>query len=415
VCAPGTPATLAGPFVLFTHPDETDASGVLQQGRAHIVTTVPTGTGWGVFWLRDKTNDLWDILATSTLYYAHVDVNGVVTTAPRPLLDIHRHDREPLYLVAWQRDHFGLLINELTTTDVNNKITYQYYYDLTRDGQLSARVGPIRTDLGSSGGIGDMIPYLSGFMVGIEVVCQGSHQCSYAFTLGDHGTPKGWDQNVVEFDGTHSHWPAFANDGSGVVVVSSKDANSSRGGMVSQYITRNGTSITSSMPVIPNHGFLLDNNPRVAWNGARFGLLWREVEGLISPLDQNTRLRFATFLRNQVSSTLLTDRFVEPAYVPAQDLERSGNWTTSLSVVADGWVAGYARGRSAGAPEAVIEHLLATGESLQMWVPYTLDDYAFHTSALVHGSDDVVGIAASRRNGSQVDVTFATLTLPCGP
>ena len=406
-------SVLSTPEVIMTHPDEPDGNGVVQWGRAHFMKVVPTDSGWGIFWLRDKTNDLWDIHAPSTLYYAHVDLNGALNTAPTPILDIHRHDREPLYLVTWRVDHYALLINELTNTDPNNKITYQYYYDLSIDGQLSARVGPIRTDLGNSGGIGDIIPYLTGYMVGIETVCQGSHQCSYAFTLGDHGVNKGRDLNVVEFDGTHSHSPNFMFDGTNIAVISSKDALNSRGGIVSQYITSSGTRITSSTPVIPNHGFLLDNNPKLGWNGDRLGVVWRETQGLTAPLDSSNRMRFATFRRDASTSTLLTDRFLEPSYVPSSLMGRTMSFTTSLSVVPDGWLVSYSHGDATlGGPQATIDHLAVDGTLKETWTPYPLDDYAFSSAAqTLPGYTNRIGIAASHRNGAQVDVVFSILDL----
>jgi len=399
----------------MTHPDVPDATGALQHGRAHIITVVPTSAGWGIFWLRDTTNDLFNIYQPSTLWYAHVDFNMNITAGPQALLDIHRHDREPLYLVAWRIDHYGLLINELVNTDPTAKITYQYYYDLGIDGQLGSRVGPIRADLGGSGGIGAMMSYLNGFLVGIEAVCQGTHQCTYAFTLGDHGTPKGRDLNVTEFDGTHSHSPWFADDGTGVVVTSSKDANSYRGGPVSQYITSSGTQITSSLPVNPNHGFLLETFPRVAWDGTRFGAVWRESEGNTSPLDQQQRMRFSTFTRDRTTSTLLSDYFLEPDYVAASTIGRSWGWTTSLSVIPDGWLLSYAVGTANG-PQAVVNRLTPDGSSSrETWTLYPLDDYAFSSS--VHFLSDYrwsTGIASSLHTGNQVDVTFSRLDLGCG-
>ena len=406
-------SVLSAPLLLMSHPDVPDASGVVQPGRAHIITTVPTSAGWGVFWLRDTTNDTLNVLLPSTLYYAHVGFDGTITAGPMPLVDIHRHDREPLYLVTWHVDHFGLLVNELMNTDINAKITYQYYYDVGLDGQLSTRVGPIRTDLGGSGGVGDMMTYLDGFMVGVEAVCQGTHQCTYAFTLGGHGTPKGRDLNVTEFDGTHSHAPSFADDGSGVTVTSSKDANSYRGGLVSQYITKSGTQISASIPAIPNHGFLIEMNARLAWNGSRYAAVWREAEGLTSPLDGYQRMRFASFTRNASTSTLLSDNFLEPDYVPAWELGRSFNWTTSLSAVPDGWVASYARGTANGVL-AVIDHLSPDGISMESWTPFPLDDFALSSSAHFLNTRSI-GIANSLRTGNHVDVTFERLDLGCGP
>jgi len=402
-------------MLLISYPDVPDSTGIVQQGRAHIVTTVPTSDGWGVFWLRDTTGDLFNVFLPSTLFYAHVGFDGRITAGPKALLDIHRHDREPLYMVTWRVDHFGLLVNELIGTDILNKVTYQYYYDVSIDGQLSARVGPIRYDLGPSGGIGEIVPYLDGFMVGVETACS-SHQCDYAFKLGDHGLNKGRDLNVVEFDGTHSHAPNFAFDGTNVVVISSKDANNQNGGIVSQYISNSGTSITRSTPVIPNHGFLLDNNPDLAWNGSRFGAIWREVEGLTSPLDQNYRMRFATFTRTASVSTLLSDQFLEPSYVQAQYLGRSWGWTTNVSAVSDGWIASFAQGKTSGSPQAMIQHLAVDGTLKESWSPFSLDDYALHTSVhFIPAYKKTIGIATTHRVGARVDVTFSTLALACDP
>ena len=415
-CGGSAASTLLSPLLIAAHPDVRDASGALRQGRAHIITTVPTDNGWGVFWLRDLTENTFDVRAVSTLYYAHVGLDGALSAGPLALVDIHRHDREPLYLVAWHTDHFGLLVNELVNTDISNKITYQYYYDVSIDGQLSARVGPIRTDLGFSGGIGDMIPYLNGFMVGIETVCQGSHQCTFAFKLADHGASRGSDLHVVEFDGTHSFAPRFADDGSGLVVVSSKDFASLSGGVVSQYIRNSGGSIGFSKPINPNKGFLLDNSPHVAWNGQRFGAVWREVQSLIPPGDSNWRIRLATFNRTTSTSTLLSDRFLEPAYVPGLSIGRSVASTTDISAVPDGWVVSYASGQAGGEPQAVIQYLTPDGDQRAIWAPFGLDDYSLSTRAHFRaGYQRTIGVAASHRTGEGVEVRFSKLNLDCPP
>ena len=416
-CGGAPRSQLSAPTMVAVHPDDyVDNSGTLRRGRAHFATTVPTDAGWGLFWLRDRTENSFDIALRSTLYYAHVGFDGTLSPTPIPLLDIRRHDKAPLYLVAWASDHFGLLIHELMNSDLNGKITHQYYYDLSRDGQLGPRVGPIRTDLGNSGGIGQMIPSVSGFMVGVETVCQGVHQCTWAFTLGPHGTPKGRDLAVTEFDGTHSHHPSFAFDGTNVVVTSSKDLNGSRGGVVSQYITSNGNVISQSQPVIPNHGFLLDDNPRVAWNGSRFGVIWRETQGLFSPGNQFVRLRFASFTRTASTSTMLSDHFLEPAYVPTAYMGNAWSWPNSISVVPDGWLVTYARGTPSGVPEGVIDHLTPDGDSIERWTPFPLDDRAFHGSAhFAAPYRRAVGILSSRRTGDQVSVNFSRLDLGCSP
>ena len=377
---------------------------------------MPTTNGWGLFWLRDLTPNTFDIRLVSTLYYAHVTFDGTISAGPTALVDIRRQDKEPLYLVAWLNDHFGVLVNQLVNSDVSNKLTYQYYYDVGIDGALTGPVGPVRTDLGDSGGIGNMIPFLTGFLVGVESVC-GAHQCTYGFTLGAHGSPKGRDLNITEFDGTHSHAPSFAFDGTNAVVTSSKDANNSFGGVVSQYITSNGNNISMSSPVIPNHGFLLEDTPRVAWNGSRFGALWREVEGLYSPHDQLIRMRFASFARNTTTSTPLSDRFLEPDYVPVPYMGSYwGAWPNSISAVPDGWLATYAHGTASGVPNAIINHLTPDGDSIESWTPFPLDDRAFHGSvSLLSPYRRSIGIVASQRSGAQVSVTFSRLDLGCSP
>lgn len=375
---------------------------------------MPTSGGWGVFWLRDKTANTFDLTLPSTLYYAHVDLNGQISAGPMPLVDIRRHDREPLYLVAWRNDHFGLLVNELVNNDIFAKVTYQYYYDVGIDGSLSPRVGPIRTDLGYSGGIGDMVPYLDGFMVGIEVVCQGSHQCSFGYKLADHGASRGSDLRIVEFDGTHSFAPKFAYDGNGLVVTSWKDAAAT--GVVSQYITNPGTFISASKSIVPNKGSLNDNNPRVAWDGLRFGAVWREVQSLNAPGNTMWRMRMALFSRNSTASVLHRDLFLEPSYVVDSSIARSLNFTTDINPVGDGWVVSYARGRSGGEPEGTILYLDRDGTERVSWSAGNLDDYAFSVRAhFQQGFNRILGVGRTHRVASGVNVYFSRLNLDCPP
>lgn len=410
-CSSGA-AQLAPLQTIFSHPDVTDGAGNLRAGRAHVLRVVPTSAGWGLFWLRDRTENTLDVQLPSTLYYAHAGFDGELTAGPLPLLDIRRHDREPLYIVAWREDHFGLLVNELVGSDLFAKTTYQYYHDLSLDGTLSPRVGPIRTDLGYSGGIGDMIPYLDGFLVAVETVCQGRHQCSFAFKLADHGVSRGPDLRIVEFDGTHSFAPHFAYDGQGVAVVSWKDAPST--GVVSQYLPNPGTFLYSSRSIVPNKGSLNDNNPRVAWNGERFGAVWRELESLFPPGSSRWRMRMATFRRNASTSTLLTDRFLEPDYVQDSGIGRSIAFTTDISPTSDGWVTSFARGRQGGEAEAVIQHLDADGNQRASWVVSTLDDYSFSTRAhFIPGRDRTVAVLTAHRSTGGVDVFFTRLDLGC--
>ncbi len=402
--------------VMF-HPDERDALGVLHAGRAHFMDVVPTQTGWGVFWLRDKTENTFRVQDVSTLYYAHVDFNGRLDATPRALVDIHRQDKEPLYLAAWRQDHFGLLIHELVTIDLSVKTTYQYYYDLSVDGVLSARSAPIRTDIGYSGGIGDMVPFGSGFLVGIENVCQGTHQCSFAYKLEDHATAKSRDLNVVEFDGTHSFGPHIATDGTSAVVVSSKDVLSVSGGIVSQFISAPGNtiSITTSKPVNPAKGFLAENNQRAAWNGERYATLWREVTSLAPPGNDQWRMRFASFRRTSTTSTLLSDRILEVPGVPSTTLGHSLWFTSNLTASFGDWVAAYARGNANGGdPAGVVQRLANDGSVLLEWVPFSLDDYAFAARAHnVAGFERRVGAVASHRGTNGVEVRFKAIHLDC--
>ena len=81
-------------------------------GNLWLARSVPTASGWGIFWLRQDPG----AANIARLYYAHIDFDGQITAGPMRVIDIPKIDfRDHYYFAAWNVDHFGLTISDLDT------------------------------------------------------------------------------------------------------------------------------------------------------------------------------------------------------------------------------------------------------------------------------------------------------------
>lgn len=146
--APGTPG------VVSHHP---------APARVYLTDLHATPGGWAVTWIV-QPGDLQDPTSPSELWYAHV---GTPAVPARKLLDIHRIDREPVYLSTVSPDgtQVAVVVNELTNwkqlkRSGIGRVTHQWFGRLNIDGTWALPLQtkrPITTNLGTHGGVGDMV------------------------------------------------------------------------------------------------------------------------------------------------------------------------------------------------------------------------------------------------------------------
>jgi hypothetical protein len=370
-------------------------------GNLWLTKTVPTDSGWGIFWLRQ------DPAATSLarLYYAHVDLNGQITAGPLLVIGIPRIAfRGHYYFAAWNQDHFGLLISNQSTL---------YYYNLSIDGVLSGQraVGPplfVSAEFDQESD-GDLDAFPGGFIGVIEGDCSG-HSCSYAFKLNANGSPNGSVINLVDFDFTHQFYPRAAFDGAGFAILSVKDIVISGGGVMTKYWPLT-SSIGTHAKVVPAKQYLWDEFPDIAWNGDHFAAVWTENSQRSDSAPW--QIHFASFGRTKPSSTLIGERVID---MVAQ--KTNHRWTTQVHAVGADWVAQYASRAADNSIVAVYEVLGDDGQTRAALEPFTLSADALGSSPhVVPGHVGTLGIARGSNLGAQgTEVTFHTLPPPaCAP
>ena len=370
-------------------------------GNLWLTKTVPTSSGWGIFWLRQ------DPTATSLarLYYAHVDFTGQITAGPLLVLGIPRIAfRGHYYFAAWNQDHFGLLISNQSTL---------YYYNLSIAGVLSGQraVGPplfvsAEYDQESDG---DLDAFPGGFLGVIEGECSG-HSCSYAFKLNADGSPNGSVINLVDFDFTHQFYPHAAFDGAGFAILSVKDIEISGGGVMTKYWPLTGT-IGTHAKVVPAKQYLWDEFPDIASNGDHFGAVWTENSKRSDTAPW--QIHFASFRRTKSSSTLIGERIIDMV-----TQKTNHRWTTQVHAVGADWVAQYASRTADNSIIAVYEMLGDDGQTRAAVEPFLLSADALGSSPHVApGHVGTLGIARGSNLGTQgTEVTFHTLPPPaCAP
>lgn len=370
-------------------------------GNLWLTKTVPTNSGWGIFWLRQ------DPAATSLarLYYAHIDFNGQITAGPLLVLGIPRIAfRGHYYFAAWNQDHFGLLISNQSTL---------YYYSLSIAGVLTGQraVGPplfISAEYDQESD-GDLDAFPGGFIGVIEGECSG-HSCSYAFKLNSDGSPNGSVINLVDFDFTHQFYPRAAFDGAGFAILSVKDISISGGGVMTKYWPLT-SSIGTHAKVVPAKQYLWDEFPDIAWNGDHFAAVWTENSARSDSAPW--QIHFASFRRTKPSSTLIGERVID---MVAQKTNQ--RWTTQVHAVGSDWVAQYASRTADNSIIAVYEMLGDDGQTRAAIEPFILSADALGSSPHVAaGHVGTLGIARGSNLGTQgTEVAFYTLPPPaCAP
>ncbi len=369
-------------------------------GTVWLARTVPTSSGWGVFWLRDEPG----FSSTARLYYAHVDFNGQITTGPTHVVDIPRISfRDRYYLAAWHDDHYGLLTSERSTL---------YYRNMTIDGQLGGKrqVGPplFTSTIYDQESDGDLDSYPDGFLGVIEGECAG-HSCAYAFKLDANGAPTSPPLNLVDYDYTHQFYPRSAFDGAGFAILSVKDIQIATGGVTTKYLPVPG-ALGSNAKVVPTKEYLWDEFPDIAWNGDHFGAIW--TENSARSHDLPWQVHFATFHRTKTASTAIADRVLD-----VTDEKSPYKFAAQIHAVGADWVVQYSSWQPSGLPLAVYEWLDSSGQSKASLTPFELDVDALGSSVQTDaGHEGTIGIVHGFNAGGDSHIDFRVLDRPhCAP
>ncbi len=365
-------------------------------GEIWLSRTVPTDTGWGVFWLRTDP----DATQSAHLYYAHVDFGGTTTVAPKLVASIGKVPfRSHYYMVTWNAGHYGLFTAESATL---------FYQSLSLDGTVSQRhaVGPplFVDPQYDEEADGDVYPIPGGFMGVVEGECAG-HSCSYAFKIDTNGTPTSSVINLVDFDLTHQFYPSAAFDGSGFTILTVKDIQIATGGVMTKYWSSTGT-LSNNVKVVKSKEYLWDEFPDIAYNGNHYAALWTENSARSHTAPW--QIHFATFNRNAAGGTDIANRVVDMV-----SDKTNHRFTTQVHPMGGDWVAQYASRAPDGSIVAVYELL---GDDAQTGIylePFPLTADALGSSRqTAPGVAGVLGIARGSYVANATTVEFYTLAPP---
>jgi len=370
-------------------------------GNLWLAKSVPTSSGWGLFWLRQDPG----ATNIARLYYAHVDFSGQITAGPRQVVDIPLIAfRGHYYFAAWNVDHFGVTVANQATL---------YYYNVSIDGVASGRKTTgvplfVSTEFDQESD-GDLDAFPGGFLGVVEGDCGDGHSCSYAYKLDIDGDPTAPPINLVDFDFTHQFYPRAAFDGAGFAILSVKDIDINAGGVMTKYLPLSG-SLSSNIKVVPTKQYLWDEFPDIAWNGDHFAALWTENSARSNTAPWQTH--FASFRRTKTSSTLIADRVIDMV-----QNKTNQRWTTQVHAVGADWVAQYASRAADNSIIAVYELLRDDTQTRAVLEPFTLSADALgsspHTAA---GHVGELGIVRGSNLTQGTEVTFQTLPAPvCAP
>jgi hypothetical protein len=370
-------------------------------GSIWLARTVPTASGWGIFWLRQDPN----ASQYARLYYAHVDFSANLTHGPMAVADIPKIAfRNRYYFVAWHEDHYGLVTAEHGTL---------YYHSMTLDGVKSARraVGPplFVSSIYSQESDGDLDSYPGGFVGVVEGTCAG-HSCSYAYKLDPNGVPTSPALNMVDYDYTHQLFPRAAFDGTGFALLSVKDIRIETGGLMTRYMPPTG-GWSSHAKVVPEKEYFWDEFPDIAWNGDHFGTIWTENSG--RSWDLPWQIHFASFRRTKTVNEKIADRVLDITPV------KSGHrFSTQIHPVGSDWIVQYASRQPDDSIQAVYELLTSSADAHASLVPFDLNADALGSSFhFAGGYEQTMGIARGYQlAGGGTEVSFHLLEPPvCAP
>jgi len=383
-CGAGFDWSIGAPLEIHTH----------EAGNVWLTRTVPTGEGWGIFWLREDP----DAGQWARLYYAHVDFGGQITQGPMHVLDVPKIAfRGRYYLAAWHDDHYGILIASRESL---------YYYNLSIDGVLSGKktVGPtlLTSAIWDQESDGDLDAYPEGFLGVIEGDC-GDHSCSYAFRLDPQGNPTSGVYNLIDWDFTHQFYPRSAFDGAGFTILSVKDISISNGGVGTKYMIKTGSPNTYGSKVVPTKEYLWDEFPDIAWNGEHYAAIW--TENSARSHDEPWQVHFASFARTRYASTLIAERVLD-----VWDTKSGHRWMTQIHALGQRWVGQYVRWLPDSEPVAVYEYLDSQAQTLAQIAPFPVNLDALGSSP--HAQTGTFGVARAYEQNGTIRVTFQELSAP---
>jgi hypothetical protein len=363
-------------------------------GTLWLTKTVPTSTGWGIFWLREPPGDTQD----AHLFYAHINFSGQLTAGPMEIATIPRLVfRGRYYMAAWNQDHYAILLADRSTL---------IYQNMTLDGTLTGRktVGPplFIDPAFDQEADGDLDPHPNGFVGVIEGECVG-HSCAYAFKLDLNGNQIGPNTNLVDFDFTHQFYPRSAFDGVGFAIISVKDIEIANGGVMTKYFPLN-SGISTHSKVVPAKQYLWDEFPDIAWNGDHFAAIWTENSARSHQLPW--QIHFASFRRTKTVSTLIGERIID---VVAQ--KTNHRWTTQVHASGADWIAQYASRAADNSVVAVYELLGDNADTRAVIEPFVMNVDALGSSPHP-GLGGTLGIARGNLVSGGTEVTFHTLAPP---
>lgn len=371
-----------------------------------------TPGGWAVLWLV-HTGDLWDPSVPSELWYAHVGAPQIVA---RKIADIHRIDRLPLYAAAISPDgtQLAVVVNKLVnwrSATRTGRVTHQHFGRLNLDGSWALPLQtskPIATNLGTHGGVGDMVWTGTVVRLTTEAECPNpKHQCLYSQRINPATGAATRYGSITRTNMGHQTAPSIvALDDKTSRLVTVSDGAGKYGGLMAYYDFIGGWPFPLSFP------FLLDYDPRAASNGVagaghRIGTLWRQLrhnDDKLNAAGEPWRMRFMTwdFVRVgsaapklvKLSDVLLTEWSTKPGY--AYGYPHNSRWNTALRHLdGGGWAVGF---QSDG--DYVVGQLTETGVLLWRSSVSPAIDYAGDVA--VRG--ERIGIVTTRQTDDGIAV-----------